>query len=212
RSGRGGGSVAGGGRGGRGGRSGASSAPATAANSSSDEPQTTSTNETTTSTPASSRPVEVKIDWDGIHDRMHRVSIPNSTESGLVWSADSKKLAFSATVDGRRGTYYVEVGESTTPKLLAAQTGSNARWISQGDQIVWLSQGVPASLTSSGRSSEYRFSAYQEVNTAAKHRAAFELAWRTMRDSFYDERLGNRNWDSIRRKYSDMAAYTTDDI
>ena len=34
--------------------------------------------------------------------------------------------------------------------------------------------------------------------------------WRTMRDSYYDERLGNRNWDAIRRKYIDMAAEAPD--
>ena len=148
----------------------------------------------------------MKIDWEGIHDRMHRISIPNSTESSLIWSPDSKKLAFTATVDGRRGTYYVEVGDSMTPRLLATQTGRSGRWIAQGDQIVWLADGVPASLTSSGRASDYRVAAYQEVNVPARHRAAFELAWRTMRDSFYDERLGNRNWDAVRRKYADMAA------
>ena len=31
-----------------------------------------------------------------------------------------------------------------------------------------------------------------------------------MRDSYYDERLGNRNWDAIRRKYIDMAAESPD--
>lgn len=155
--------------------------------------------------------VEVKIDWDGIHDRLHRISIPDSFESGLLWSPDSKKLAFTATVDAKRGTYYIEVGSSLSPKLLATQTGRGGRWISSGDQILWLSNGTPASLTGSGRTTDYRVSAFQEVNIAARHRAAFELAWRAMRDSYYDERLGNRNWDAIRRKYSDMAGQCPDE-
>jgi tricorn protease len=103
------------------------------------------------------------------------------------------------------------VGESATPRLLSTTTGRGGRWISQGDQIVWLAGGVPASLTGSGRTTDYRLSAYQEVNVSARHRAAFELAWRTMRDAFYDERLGNRNWDAVRRKYSDMAAEAPDE-
>ncbi len=36
----------------------------------------------------------MKIDFEGIHDRIHRISIPDSTEGGLFWSHDSKKLAF----------------------------------------------------------------------------------------------------------------------
>ena len=43
-----------------------------------------------------------------------------------------------------------------------------------------------------------------------KYRAAFDLAWRTMRDRYYDGNLGNRNWDAIRRKYADMAAQSPD--
>ncbi len=31
-----------------------------------------------------------------------------------------------------------------------------------------------------------------------------------MRDHFYDERLGNRNWDAVRRKYADVAAAAPD--
>src|SRR5262249_8476807 len=38
----------------------------------------------------------------------------------------------------------------------------------------------------------------------------FDLAWRTMRDTYYDERLGNRDWDKIRLKYRDMAARSVD--
>lgn len=154
---------------------------------------------------------EVRIDWEGIHDRLHRISIPDSSESSLLWSPDGKKLAFTATVDAKRGTYFVEVGSSFTPRLLATQTGRGGRWIAQGDQIVWLANGTPASLTGSGRASDYRVSAYQEVNIAARHRAAFELAWRAMRDSFYDPRLGNRNWDAVRQKYTEMAGQCPDE-
>jgi tricorn protease len=31
-----------------------------------------------------------------------------------------------------------------------------------------------------------------------------------MRDHYYDERLGNRNWDAVRRKYADVAAQSPD--
>ena len=51
----------------------------------------------------------------------------------------------------------------------------------------------------------YRFQALQVVNRPQKNAATFDLAWRTMRDNYYDERLGNRDWDAIRHKYFDMA-------
>ena len=189
---------------------------------------------------------EVVIDFDRLHERIHRVAVPNSTENGLFWSPDSKKLAFTGTVDARPGVYTIEFPSDLKPKLLTASPGSQARWLEANNQIVWLSGGIPASLnpsaagggaapsptaspiasrggrggSTSGSSDEggggargetqYRFRAPQEIHWPDKYRAAFDLAWRTMRDRYYDGNLGNRNWDAIRRKYADMAAESPD--
>ena len=182
-------------------------------------------------------PVKVKIDFDRIHERVKRVSIPNASESSLFWSPDSKKLAFSATIDGRTGLFTIEPPDDVKPKPLGSAPVSAAKWLEQGNQVVGLVNGSPASVpgggggpaAGSGRAASagaaspaasaatppggdgiYRVRARQEVNTPAKYRAAFEMAWRAMRDGFYDERLGNRNWDAIRRKYADAAAEAPD--
>ena len=188
----------------------------------------------------------VVIDFDRVHERVRRASVGDSNIGGLFWSPDSKKLAFTATIDGRRGTYTIDVPDNLRPTLLTTQTGTQARWLRQGNQIVWLSGGLPASLTgvprpatapttpaaTAGRTppgrgpgapaagastgdgessgSGYRFQALQEVDLPEKFAAAFDLAWRTMRDTYYDERLGNRDWDKVRSKYRDMAAKCSD--
>lgn len=153
---------------------------------------------------------EVKIDFERIHERVRRIGIDGSSERGLLWSPDSKKLAFAATIDGKRGTYTVEIPDELKPNLLTTETGSSARWLKEGSQIVWLSGGKPASVSDKGQQTTYAFAARQEVDRAAHFAAAFDLAWRAMRDNFYDERLGNRNWDAIRRKYAEMAAKAPD--
>jgi tricorn protease len=174
---------------------------------------------------------QVVIDFEQIHRRIRRISIPQTTESGLFWSPDSRKLAFSAAIDGKRGTYTVDIVDDLKPKLLTAQTGTQPRWLKQGNQIVWLSSGLPASFSpgaakpaaalppaasptaaggDTGGAGGYRFQALQRVDLGQRNRAAFDLCWRTMRDRWYDERLGNRDWPSIRRKYSDMAAEAPD--
>lgn len=153
---------------------------------------------------------KVVIDFDGINDRIHRISTPNASESNLFWSHDSKRLAFSSGADGKRATYVIDFPDDLRPKLLSSQTGSNPRWMETGNQILWLSEGVPGTLSATGSAGSYRFRALQTVDLEKKARAAFDLCWRTMRDHFYDERLGNRNWDAIRRKYSDMAASAPD--
>ena len=148
----------------------------------------------------------LRLDLDDIHERIRRISIPNTSEAGLVWSPDGKKLAFVATVDGRRGTYTVEFPESVRPKLLVTNTVSRAHWLQPGDEIVGLSDGVPAAISSKGTVESYRFRAQQLVVRAEKQRAVFEQCWRIMRDRYYDERLGNRDWNAVCAKYAGMAA------
>ncbi len=158
---------------------------------------------------AKTKPVE--IDFDGIRDRIHRISIPNSRESGIFWSHDSKKLAFTASVNGKRGTYTVEFPDSMKPKLLTTQTGARARWISAGNQILWLASGVPTSLAgSTGKATVYSFSVRQATDVGTRYETAFMQCWREMRDSFYDARMNNRNWDAIYRKYAPMARDAVD--
>lgn len=151
------------------------------------------------------------IDFDGLHDRIHRIAIPNSREHHLFWSPDSKKLAFIAEVDGKGGTYAVEFPSDLKPKRLTSKTGTHARWIKPGNQILWLSGGLPASFSASnGKSRAYGFSVKQRTNVAKRYETAFMQCWRAMRDNFYDKRLNNRNWDAIYRKYAPMAREAVD--
>ncbi|MGM0490217.1 MAG: S41 family peptidase [Planctomycetota bacterium] len=153
----------------------------------------------------------VVIDFDGLRDRIHRIAVLNSRESHLFWSHDSKKLAFIATVEGKRGTYTVEFPSNLKPKLLTSRTGTNAKWIKPGNQILWLSGGVPTSFSASnGKTALYQFSARQATDVATRYETTFMQCWRYMRDSFYDARLNNRNWDAIYRKYASTAREAID--
>ncbi len=153
----------------------------------------------------------VTIDFDDIHERIHRITVPKSMESALVWSPDSKKLAFHATIDGKRATYAVEVPDELKPKQIGSMTVGEARWLKQDDQIVGLSEGKPASLSvKTGVGKTFGFRAQQSVVRADKQRAVFDQCWQVMRDRYYDERLGNRDWNAVRAKYAGMAAAAPD--
>lgn len=178
-----------------------------------DEPKTAGPSKPATTTPKPTTPtppVEVKVDLEGIHDRVHRISIPKVSEFGLLWSPDSKKLAYFTLVDGKRSTHTVEFPDDLKPKMLS-QTGlSQARWL-KDDQIVGLSEGVPTYISAKGGSAvTHRFRAMQETDRAGRQRAIFEQCWRVMNDQYYDERLGNRDWRAIREKYAPMAAAAPD--
>jgi tricorn protease len=171
----------------------------------------TTTTTTTPPKPPAPPPEPVRIDFDDIHERIHRLRIPDTTESGLAWSPDAKKLAFAATIAGKRGTYTVEMPDDLKPKLLAETTlTGDPQWLRRDDTLVGLSDGKPAAVSGKGTVSTFPFKAPQSVVRADKQRAIFDQCWRTMRDRYYDERLGNRDWDAIRAKYADAAATAPD--
>ncbi|NJN14715.1 MAG: hypothetical protein HC813_03650 [Planctomycetes bacterium] len=151
-------------------------------------------------------PVAVEIDFEGIADRVRRIPLPDVQERALLWSPDSKKLAFVATVDGREGLYTVEPPDEVKPKLLVASRGEQARWLSEGNQIVWRRAGKPESISASGQAKSFPFRVLHEFDLRARHRAAYDLAWRTMRDWWYDGDFGGRDWNAIGAKYRDLAA------
>ncbi len=188
----------------------------------SEEPTSGDAGAADTSTPAAKKtseksaetPKPIEIDFDGIADRVRRITINDSTEGNLIWSHDSRRLAFTATVNGAIGTYTVTFPDELTPKLLSATRGSNGRWLKEGNQIVWLVGGLPATLSgldgkparSGGpRSTSYAFQVQNEIDLPSEHAAAFDVAWRIMRDNWYDARMNNRDWDAVRRKYRPMA-------
>jgi Tol biopolymer transport system component len=145
----------------------------------------------------------VRVDLEGLADRVCALAMPALHESGLFW-ADAKHLAFYAAVNGRKGTYTVELPDKFTPVLLAEGAFARAH-VGRGGKLFSLLDGVPAI-----GAQKYPFRAYQELDLAAYRRLGFRKAWQILRDGFYDARLNNLDWDAVRVKYEEMAAAAPD--
>ena len=151
----------------------------------------------------------VRIDFDRLAERIHRIAIPDATETGLFWSADSKRLAFAAEIKGVKGTHTVSFPDPSTPSLLVNKTGSFARWIARDETILWLVDGLPSTF-SKGTLRTFSFSARQSYRRGDYLLSGFRQIWRVMRDNWYDETLNHRDWDSVRKKYEAAAAAAPD--
>lgn len=152
----------------------------------------------------------IRIDFERIHERLHRVSIPDSYEGGLLFSPDSKKLAFSASVDGKSGWYTIEFPDNLKPKFLTDSTGSEAVWTKAAGGILYNRRGTPAKYVPGGKLESFGFEVAHTTSRSAWLQAGFEKAWLTMREAWYDDRFANHNWDEIRRKYAPIAAQMHD--
>ena len=164
-----------------------------------------------TETPKTEKPSSSKvvIDFDHLYERIHHIANPNATESGLFWSHDSKRLAFSSEVKGTKGTFYVTFPDKLTPTGLSSKQGGLARWIAKDDTILWLVDGIPSTL-SKGKSTSYPFTALQSYDRRDQWRTGFQKIWRTMGDVWYDENLNHLDWEAIRERYEDVAANAAD--
>lgn len=152
----------------------------------------------------------IQIDFDGLDDRLRRISIGDSYETNLIWSPDSKKLAFQASIDGDRGLYTVEFPDELSPKKLTDSSIQRTTWSEKAGGLLGLVSGKPTKITDAGKSTSYAFNARQTYSRAARNQAAFEEAWRIMRDRWYDPKTGGRNWNAVRRKFADAARDAVD--
>ncbi len=156
-------------------------------------------------------PKEIKIDFEDIHKRVQRIRIPNASVYGLFWFGEKQTLAFNTTIDGREGTYLVSFPDDLKPKFLAAERGSGVTRLKNNKVVGWVTGGTPATIGVDGKVTKFAFSARQEIDVHQRYRAGFDVAWRLMRDNWYDDRFGNRNWDAVRRKYTEAAAASPND-
>lgn len=152
-----------------------------------------------------------KIDLDKIHERVRRISIPDTSEGSLLFSPDSKRLAFSASVEGKSGWYSVEFPDKLQPKLMSTAVLSNARWTKAANGILGLRSGTPTKLEGGEKQVDYGFTVRHERSRSGRLKEGFNTAWQLMGDIWYDPAMGGKNWDAIRRKYSEAAGKTYDE-
>ena len=146
----------------------------------------------------------VVVDLEGMRDRIRRISIADSYESGLIWSPSGNTLLFQASVGGSRGVYKVEFPDKLRPSKFSSAGLGSAEWLAKTKEIVGLSGGVPATAKGS-KIEKFDFSVRQARDWRAVRQAAFDQGWRAMRDRFYDPELNDRDWDAVRKKYRDVA-------
>jgi len=182
---------------------------------------------------------EVKIDFERLEQRVKVIPNTDVRESQLFWSPDSKKLGFVAggvfTVEFPEDLKPKQInpGTGSNPRWLKSGSvvwlsGGIPGSFSPGTGVSTPSVGTPnagasraprgatspaantASMPGDSAGTLYRFSALQTVNNPGKQAEVFDQCWRIMRDNWYDERLNNRDWTSIRAKYLPIAATSPD--
>lgn len=154
--------------------------------------------------------VVVHIDFDGLRDRLQRISLPNSSERGLIFGPEGRTLYFSGMVNNDRGTFSVEFPDKLAPKKVSGEIPSNGEWLEDKKRMGATVGGKPAIVTTAGAVTSFNFTTRTVEDIAALHGAIFDEAWRAMRDGFYDQAMGGNDWDQIREHYRTVASECLD--
>ncbi len=152
---------------------------------------------------------EETIDLTNVHQRLRRIQVKGTTPTRLIWSHDSKKIIFQSR-SNKKTTYAVEAKPGSKISKFAEAGGTPVKMDSKG-KLYWISDGAP-SVLQGGKNTRYTFTLYTERKLSDWKRMAFRNAWNTMRDSFYDPQMNNRNWTSVLEKYEDMASKASTSI
>lgn len=188
---------------------------------------------------ASAKP-EVKIDFERLDQRVKVIANTDVRESQLFWSPDSKKLGFVAagvfTVEFPEDLKpkQINTGTGSNPRWLKSglvvwlsggvpgsfspgASGASPSTTPQGTAGAGRGARGPAATAASSTTAPaestgtlYRFTALQTVNNPGKQAEVFDQCWRIMRDNWYDEKLNNRDWNEVRKKYLPLAATAPD--
>ncbi|MEN9358514.1 MAG: Tricorn protease protein [Verrucomicrobiota bacterium] len=174
-------------------------------------------------TPRAPKAADLKIDFDGLHDRRQTLSLPNMMEGSLVWSGDSRKLYFRATQGSLSDLRDPEAPKKQAAQLMSLEIGDTQSQIKQvlAQDVrpsAWLrcgalacsSDGVP-SLLRETQLSQVSFTFLQDLSVSGFRRATFTRTWRLMRDQFYDETMKGLDWPAIFDKYEPLAKSAADE-
>lgn len=162
---------------------------------------------------ASKKPLEVKIDANGIDRRLTLLPIGLGAQS-IALGPDGKTLVVTANVAGRTNLYAWSLDPLATMPPVARQLTStdgdktSVQFSPDGKTVYYLDGGklfsVP--LADGGKPKPIALNADVDIDFAQDKMTAFEQAWTWLRDNFHDPSMHGVDWNAMRAEYAPLIA------
>ncbi|MGH8235375.1 MAG: S41 family peptidase [Rhodanobacteraceae bacterium] len=162
---------------------------------------------------SSHKPVHVKIDADGIDQRL--TLLPTGLDArSIVVSPDGKTLVVTARVAGRTNLYAWSLDPLDAKPPVARQLTStsgdknDAQFGHDGKTVYYLDGGKVFSvpLAEGGKPKMLSLDAEVDIDFAADKMMAFAQAWTWLRDNFHDPSMHGVDWNAVRAEYAPLIA------
>ena len=161
---------------------------------------------------AEKKKVDVRIDGDGINERLTLLPTGLSAQS-IVISPDGKTLVISARAAGRTNLYAWSLDplakEPPVARQLTSTRGDKAsvQFSPDGKTVYYLDDGKLFSVPLAGGAAKaIALNADADIDFAADKMTAFEQAWTWLRDNFHDPAMHGVDWNAVRAEYAPLIA------
>ena len=151
----------------------------------------------------------IKIDLDGIYERLvHLTNMPGD-ENNPVASKDGKTIYFTSQTPTAHGRDLFSIKWDGTKPMQITKGGKSPSQIVNGENgkylFMLIKGGRLAKLKDGGNKvKSIHFSAKYKVDFAKENKQIFEEAWRALNAGFYDPNFHGRNWKALREKYEPL--------
>ena len=151
----------------------------------------------------------VKIDFEGIRNRLRRITDFPSAESEIAISSDGKTIYFiSQTREGWDLFAYDRLKDKTKRLTTGKRIRGNLKWDKKRNKLFFLISGGKIGYfdTKSRKIKSVFFRTKMYINVVKENLEKFEEAWRTLRDYFYDPKMHGTDWKGLKKKFTPVFA------
>lgn len=159
-------------------------------------------------------PELVKIDFDGIYQRLEQVTAFAGNETQLVFDKEGEHIYYSLSGPGRqnykieRNLYKIKwngedkstvIGGNKEPEqLMLANKGKHVFALVKGGKIERVD-------TKNDKTETLNVSSSVKIDHAQERAQLFDEGWRALNAGFYDPKFHGQDWDLLRDKYRPIA-------
>lgn len=146
------------------------------------------------------------LDSGGLFDRVSSMDHPVGQVTRLLFSPDSKQMAYVLRHNNRDHLYRADWEGDEEKEIASASHIRGLRWHKKGNRIYFRSSGNIKYVGATGGDTEtVEFSGKQVVDQIALQERKFETLWQQMNDNFYDPGFHGVDWKRMYHKYHDLA-------
>lgn len=151
----------------------------------------------------------ISIEWDGIEQRIARLTIHSSFVSDAVLDKDAKNLYYLTRFEDKLGLWKTELRTKKTKKLIALKASRGSlQWDNDKETLYMLSGGKLSTLhLAKEKAKPINFKAKAEKSRPAMYAAFFDHVWLRTQKAFYDPSFHGLDWQQMYDEYQPKVAH-----